>query len=62
MKLEEFSKRLEDKNLEKLIEKAKKEANELLLDQATATLALVISQIIVKEPEKLEKLIKLLGS
>ena len=33
MKLEEFSKKLKRKNLEVLIEKAKKEANELLLGQ-----------------------------
>jgi hypothetical protein len=33
MKLEEFSKKLKRKNLEVLIEKAKKETNELLLNK-----------------------------
>ena len=61
-RLTEFSKRLEGKNLEKLIEKAKRESNELLLDQATASIALTISQIIISKPGKLEKLMKLIGS
>jgi len=61
-RLIEFSKKLEGKNLEKIIEKAKRESNELLLDQATASIALTISQIIIKKPEKLGKLMRLIGS
>ncbi len=55
MKPEEFSKYLEEKTLEEIVHKAKKESEKRMLAQGIAPIALFISEIMLEAYEKESK-------
>ncbi|MGD2251079.1 MAG: hypothetical protein PVF58_22000 [Candidatus Methanofastidiosia archaeon] len=55
MKLEEFAQYLEEKTLEEIVHKAKKESEKRMLAQGVAPIALFISEIMLEAYEKESK-------
>ncbi|KYK33686.1 MAG: hypothetical protein AYK18_14745 [Theionarchaea archaeon DG-70] len=52
MKTEEFAKYLEEKTLEEIVHKAKKESEKRMLAQGIAPIALFISEVMLEAYEK----------